>query len=246
MRKLFGFVLTTALLLAIVGTGVVGAQEKVVLKLGEFVKGTISEKVMEVGYSFAVKKGDIVTLEILPDPAQPDLDPTIALKDSDGQVIAMNDDFNYPLALAVAEIPADGDYIAVAGRSGGAEGNSLGDYMLRVSVVKLVGPGSTIEAKINTDFDAPAQIYIMRPEASGTVELNLSQEVGEYYASMKLLLWDSEGYPDTLVNLDNTSKLSKAALSVDVEAGNFYVLKLEQASYSFSDPVDFPVTVEIK
>lgn len=247
MRKQIWLAVIAVVCLGIMSVGVAGAQDKkVALKLGEYTKGSITAKVYEVAYSFSGKKGDIITLEIMPDPEQPDLDPTVELRDSDGQVIATNDDFNYPLALAIGELPADGDYIAVAGRSGGESGESTGDYNLRVSVATLVEAGATIDAKVSSDYNAPPQIYVMRPAAATTLEISFSQEVGEYYAALRLLKWDPEGYPDTLVSVDNTSKLSKATLTVDLDADNFYVLKLEQASYSFSDPVDFPVTITLK
>ncbi len=246
MRKQVGIVLGMAALLGIMSIGAVSAQNKVALKLGEFVKGEITQKVHEVSYSFKAKKGDIITLEIMPDPDQPDLDPTVELRNSDGKTLAKNDDFNYPLALAIAEVPSDGDYIAVAGRSGGEEGDSVGKYNLRVSVAELVGPGSTIDAKISSNFDAPAQIYVMRPEKSGPMDVTFSQEPGENYATLKVIKWIEDGYPDTLVNIDGTSKLTKATLTVDLEANNFYVLKVEQAAYSFGDPVEFPVTIALK
>ena len=246
MRKQVGIVLGMAALLGVMSIGAVSAQSKVALKLGEFVKGEITQKVHEVSYSFKAKKGDIITLEIMPDPDQPDLDPTVELRNSDGQTLAKNDDFNYPLALAIAEVPSDGDYIAVAGRSGGEEGDSVGKYNLRVSVAELVGPGSTIDAKISSNFDAPAQIYVMRPEKSGPMDVTFSQEPGENYAALKVIKWIEDGYPDTLVNIDGTSKLTKATLTVDLEADSFYVLKVEQAAYSFGDPVEFPVTIALK
>jgi hypothetical protein len=227
--------------------GGTAAQDKVVLKLGEFVRGAITEDVLEQSYSFSGKKGEIITLEVLPDPEQPDLNATVELRNSDGKVFATNDEFSYPLALAIAELPADGDYIAVVGRSGGRDnGDSLGNYTLRVSVAELVGPGSKIEAKISSDYYAPPQIYVMRPEKSGSLEVSFSQAIGENYAALDVIQWVPNDYPDILFNLDSTAKLSKATLTIDLEADNFYVLQLKQTSYSFSDPVDFPVTLELK
>lgn len=247
MRKQLGLILIAAVCLGMMSVGAVAAQDKVVLKLGEFVKGSITEDVLEQSYSFSAKKGDIITLEALPDPEKADLNPTVELRNSDGQTIAINDDFSYPLALAVAEAPTDGDYIAVVGRSGGKEnGDSLGDYMLRVSVAKLVGPGSKIDAKISSDYNAAPQIYVMRAEKSGPLEVTFSQEIGENYAALDVIKWIPADYPDTLFNLDSTAKLSKATLTVDLEAEYFYVIQLKQTSYSFSEPVDFPVTLELK
>lgn len=247
MRKSWGLILITAICLGMMSVGTAAAQDKIALKLGEFVKGTITEKVVEVSYSFSGKKGDIITLEALLDREKPDLNPTVELRDSDGQMLAKSDEFDYPLALAIAELPADGDYIAVVGRSGGREnGDSIGDYMLRVSVVALVGPGSKIDTKISSDYYAPPQIYIMRPEKSGPVEISFSQAIGENYAVLDVMKWVQDDYPDTLFTLDSTAKLSKAILSIEVEADEFYVLELQQTSYSFSDPVEFPVTLELK
>ncbi len=112
MRKQIWLAVVAVVCLGVMSVSMVGAQDKkVALKLGEYTKGSITAKVYEVAYSFSGKKGDIVTLEIMPDPEKPDLDPTVELRDSDGQVLATNDDFNYPLALAIGELPADGDYI---------------------------------------------------------------------------------------------------------------------------------------
>ena len=246
MRKSFGVILMLAVCLSVMGSSAVAAQDKVKLKLGEFVKGSITEKVLEQSYSFSAKKGDVITLEVLPDPEKADLNPTIELRNSKGEALAANDAFNYPLVLAIAEAPADDDYIAVVGRSGGKDGDSLGDYSLRVSVAELVSSGSKIDTKVSSDFNAPPQIFVIHPDKSGSLDVSFSQKVGDNYAALNVLKWNEGSYPDTLFNLDSTSKLSKATLSIDLEAGNFYVIQLKQTSYSYSEPVDFPVTLELK
>lgn len=246
MRKHVWLALIMVVWSGVMSIGLVAAQEKITLKLGEYVKGSITEKVYEVSYSFSGKKGDVVTLEIVSDPEKPDLDPNIELRDSDGKRLAFNDDFTYPLALAIAELPADGDYIAVAGRANGKDGDSVGDFLIRVTIVELVGPGSTIEAIIDSGYSVPPQIYVMRPEKDAPLEINFSQKVSEYFADIRVLKWLPEAYPDAIVNLDNTVKLSKASLTIDLEAGNFYVIRLAQSFFSFADQLDFPVTIELK
>jgi hypothetical protein len=248
MPKQIGLILiaTVCLSLMSISSAVAQDTDKDALTLGEFIKGTITDKVHEVSYSFSGKKGDIVTLEMLPDPVQEYLDPQVELRNSDGLTLAINDEFNYPLALAIAELPYDGDYFAIAGRSGGDSGDSGGDYSLRVSVVNLVGPGSVINTQVNSDADAPAQIYVMHPKKSGPLDINFSQTPGDYFAGFQVLQYAENGAPDILARLDNTSKLTKASLTLNLIANNFYVIKLEQASYSFDDPVDFPVTLELK
>lgn len=245
MRKSLVFIFVMVLGFSVMSSGVVAAQKKVALVPGELIKGEITDKVYEVMYSFSGKKGQIITLEIMPDPEQPDLDPTIELRNSDGETIAKNDDFSYPLALVVAELPADGDYIAVAGRPDGESGTSTGAYQIRLNEAKMVKSGDSINDTVNSDIDAPPKIYILRPEKSGTLDLTLSQEPGEVYVTMSLLKWTDDSYSEALVTIDDTAKLHKATLTVDVEANQFYVLDVQQTSYSFSDPVEFPFTVEL-
>jgi len=248
MPKQIRLILVAAIWFGVMSIAITTAQDtdQDGLKLGEFIKGTLTDKIHEISYSFSGKKGDIVTLEMLPDPVQDTLDPQVELRNSDGLTLAINDEFSYPLALAVAELPYDGDYFAVAGRAGGDGGDSAGDYTLRVSVAKLVSPGSVIHAQVNSDADAPAQIYVMRPQNRGPLDIHFSQTPGDYYAGFQVFQYAENGAPDILARLDNTSKLSKASLTLDLAANNFYVIKLEQAAYSFAAPVDFPVTLELK
>ena len=186
MRKPIGVLLMAVIWLGVVSFGVTAAQDKTALKLGEFTTGTITDLVYEVSYSFSGKKGDIITLEILRDPQERTLDPTIELRDSQGQTLAHNDDFAYPLALAVAELPADGDYVAVAGRADGQYGKTVGNYMLRVSVATLIDRGTNIDAKVSSDVDAPPQIYILHPTKDMPLEINFRQNIGDHYASLSV------------------------------------------------------------
>jgi hypothetical protein len=248
MRKPIGLILIAAFCCGLMSIGTVIAQDtdKNALKLGEFVKGEITEKIHEVSYPFTGKKGDIVTLEMMPNILQPDLDPAVELRNKDGLTLAINDDFGYPLSLAVAELPYDGDYFAVAGRAGGDGGDSIGTYSLRVSVVNLVGSGSVIDAMVNTNSESPALIYVMRPQKSGPLDITFTQTPGGYYAGFKVMEYVENDAPKILARLDNTSKLTRATLSLDLVAHTFYVIKLEQASFAFAEPVDFPVTLELK
>lgn len=245
MRKQSWFMLVAVVMLCVFSLTTVAAQEKVALVLGQFVKGNISSEVNEVWYSFAGKAGDLVTLEVISNVATLELDPTIELRNSNNETIALNDDFNFPFALAIAKLPADGDYVAVVGRAGGADGETQGEYSLRVSVVEPVGSGSTINAEVNSDANALPQLYILNPAANQTIELTFTQAIGENYAGLKVLKWISDSSPDVLVNLDSTAKMSKATLTVELEGDNFYVLQIGQTSYSFTDAVDFPVTIQI-
>jgi len=247
MRKHLWLIPILAVGLSVMSMGTAAAQDKVKLKLGEYLKGTITAKVYEVGYSFSGKKGDVVTLEIVPDQQTGDLDPTVELRDSNGQSLAINDGFSFPLTLAIAELPADGDYIAVAGRSGGEAGDTTGDYMLRVSIAKLVAAGSTIDTKVSSSASAPPQIYVMHPDKATTLTVDFTQQPTiDYFTAIGILKYMDDAYSVPVMNMDNTNKLTKATLTVDLEAGAFYVIKIVQGDYSLNDPVDFPVTLTLK
>ncbi len=244
MRRFLWIVSVLTLSLGMLLAGVAGAQEKTKLKLGEFIYGTINDQVYEVSYSFSGKKGEVVTLELLPDPANHgDLNTAVELRDSSGQTLARNDLFIWPLSMAVAELPADGDYVAVAGRSDGALGKTSGDFMLRVSFPNLVDRGTNIDAKVNSDVNAPPLIYILRPEKDTPLEFNFRQQGGDLYASFTVLRWLPNEYPETVVNLDGTSGLNRALLFTNLTAGYFYVLVVQQASEALRDPEYFKVTI---
>lgn len=247
MPKQYWFILGAACVMSVLSFGAAAAQDKVALVLGEFAEGEITEEVPEVFYSFTGNAGDLITLEAMPDPDAPDLDPTVELRNADGESIARNDDFSYPLAFVIAELPDDGDYIVVVGRAGGAEdGSTVGKYSVRVNEPELFSPGSTINADISTDFSAASQVFIIDPTVSGPIEFTFTQEVGDNYARMRIVKWVNEYYPETVANLDSTARLSKGVLSLDLEPDNFYAIELVSVSYSFSDVTEFPVTVEIK
>lgn len=251
MRKQYWFVLGAAMLMSTLTFGAAAAQDKVALTLGETVEGEITEEVNEVMYSFSGTAGQIITIEALPITSeeasdQLDLDPTITLQNADGEQIAYNDDFSYPIALLIAELPDDGDYVVVIGRSGGAEGSTVGQYSVTVKEPEFYGQGSTINADISTDFLAAPQVFIIDPAVSGPVEFTFSQEIGEDYAGMRIVKFVDEYYPESVANLDSTGRVSKAVITVDLEAGNYYAVQLTTVSFSFGDTTDFPVTVEIK
>ncbi len=169
IRKQIVLLLITVVWLGVMSIGAAAAQTNTTLQPGEFTKGSITDQAYEVSYSFSGKKGDVVTLEMMRDPQQDSsLDPIIELRDSSGQTLAHNRGFSWPLVLAIAELPADGDYMAVAGREDGVMGKSIGDFILRVSVAKLVDRGTNISARVSSDVEAPPQIYIMRPEKPKT------------------------------------------------------------------------------
>ncbi|MEZ4669467.1 MAG: hypothetical protein R3E39_16290 [Anaerolineae bacterium] len=240
MRKTLLFTLMAAVLLSLLGMSMVAAQDKTPITFGEYVEGSITNKDYEFKYTFEGEKGQIVAVEMLPTPGTYDLDPYIILRDSDGDVLAENDDFGYPLSLVVAELPANETYTILATRSSGSTGTSEGSYWLKASLVEPVTSGAKIEATIVSDSEkATPNYYIMRPESSGPLTVGFSQDISDLFASVKVSTWNtSYGGEDTIAELDNTAKVTNASFTVDLDGGTFYVLRVDRAFGSYSFVVD--------
>lgn len=246
MRKTVLFTLMAAALLMVMGMSVTAAQDKTPIEFGEYVEGEISNKDYEFKYTFEGEKGQLISVEMLPTPGTYDLDPYIILRDSDGDVIAENDDFGYPLSLVVAELPANETYTILATRSSGSTGSSEGGYWLRVNKVEPVTSGAKLEATITSDSEKETpNYYILRPEKSGPVTIGFSQDVNELFASVKVSTWNLDfGGEDTVAELGNTARVSQASLTVDLEADTFYVLRVERSFSSYSFDVE-EATVQV-
>ncbi|MCA0458952.1 MAG: hypothetical protein LCI00_33695 [Chloroflexi bacterium] len=245
MRKHFLLVPIITLLAAFSLTAVT-AQPRPQLVMGEFVKGNISHEEYEAWYTFTGAAGDTVLIEVIPDSLTFNLDPTVELRNTNNETIALNDDFNFPVSLVVAKLPTEGNYTVVVSRAGGEVGDTAGDFSLRASIVQPVTSGAVINAEVNSDANAIPLRYVLNPAADQTIEITFSQSIGENYAGIRVFKWVSDASPDVLMNLDSTAQLSKAVLTVNLEADNFYIIQLAQTSYSFTDAMLFPVMLEIQ
>lgn len=247
MRKTILFTLLAVALL--MGMSITAAQDKASLAFGEFVEGEITNKAYEVKYVFKGEKGQIVSIQMLPTPGTYDLDPYLILRDSDGDILAENDDFGYPLALVVAELPANETYTVLATRNGGSTGESVGGFWLRADQVEPVKSGAKLEATITSNSEAETpNFFILRPEKSGPMTIGFSQDVGELFASLKVSTWNVDfGGEETVAELGNTAKVSQASLTVDLAADVFYVLRVDRSFGSFAfDAVDATIQVTVE
>jgi hypothetical protein len=164
------------------------------------------------------------------------LDPALLLRGADGAVLAQNDDYVSLGAFIILELPADGEYSILATRSGGATGSSEGDYRLRVSEADLLEPGETVEVTIYSDaaLNVPG-VFVVRTEADATWAISFSQPGGDLYGSLEMNTWSPDSsYGDTIFELGNTAKVRTGTLNVDLTAGTFYVLQVQQAFFSYS------------
>jgi hypothetical protein len=234
------------LLIVLAATGA-AAQEASPLEFDTFISGTLTNSAFEAAYSFEAESGQMVMIEMLPRPGTYDLDPALVLRDSAGNILAVNDDFDYPTSLIVVKLPANDRYIVLATRSGGSTGTSAGDYILRARRVQPLTAGQTVEAVIFSDQEkAVAERFVLMPEASGALQITFSQQPGDLFASLKLSDWQADNsYSTTLFRMDDTSRLSRAALTVEVEAGQVYILTVDRALFSFAFGQDISSSIKI-
>lgn len=229
------YCLMILMLSAMMRVGSTAAQEAPVpLTLDEFVEGTLTETDFEDTYTFAGEAGQLILIEMLPKPGTFDIDGYLSLADADGNVLAENDDFNFPLALVVAELPAGGDYTIRATRSGFSAGSTVGEYILRARAVEPLAAGTTVEATITSDLEADLpSLFVLRPAESGPVRLIFRQTVGDLYAALRVSRWQNNSFSADLANLENTRRVAEAALTVELEAGGFYILSITRSFTSF-------------
>lgn len=247
MRKSVIIGLLVLVLASALGISAVAAQDKTPIELGAWVEGELTNSAYEVKYSFEGKAGQIVLVEMLPKPGTYDLDPAVILRDSDGDILGQDDDFSYPVSVVVAELGADEEYVVLATRSGGSTGSTEGQYWIRVSVVEALTAGAKVEATITSDSEAETpNLFVIRPEESGEVKIGFSQEPGELYASVELSEWVSDSYPTRVFSMDDTANVTNASITVNLEAGQIYVLNVSRSfgAYAF-DPIELVVTVSI-
>lgn len=243
MRKWTAFVV---LALVVLLAQTAAAQETVPLEFDTLMTGTLTASVFERVYTFQGRAGDVVLVDMLPRPGTYDLDPALILRASDGTPLATSDNFDFPSALVVAELPADGTYNILATRSGGSTGVSTGDYVLRAQRVQPAGPGTSVEVMIYSDQqkDLPERV-VFYPQTSGPMQITVAQELGDLYASLALSEWQTGNNYISMLRVDDTYRMTKAALTFEVEAGQFYVLTVRKALFSFVFGQDISAVIKI-
>jgi hypothetical protein len=248
MRKVLLSMLLMGLL--VLGAQAVAAQDDVTaIQVGsDWVEGSLDNDEFELKFGFEGNEGDIVIVEMIPVPGTFDLDPMVTLRDGDGDILGTNDDFGYPISVVVAELPASESYVILASRAGGADGSSEGDFWIRVRTVDLVESGDTLEATITSvSEDEVPNMFVMRPEEDGEYTFTFSQEISELYASFRVSSWENDDWETLVASLDNTAAVSSASLTVELEEGTFYIVRVDRSFGSFVfDEMEATVTVSVE
>lgn len=129
----------------------VSSREGSVLRYGDQVINRISQQTPVVRYSFHARRGDVLHLHLRR--ASGDLDPWLQLQDSEGRVLASNDDTLEGPAPRDSRIrdylvEADGEYHILASRYGQEAGTGSGNFVLSLNEAEYSGLGHTARTAI--------------------------------------------------------------------------------------------------
>ncbi|MCA9902648.1 MAG: PPC domain-containing protein [Anaerolineae bacterium] len=127
------------------------------LRYGDTVLNQITDMNPRVYYTFRAQRGDIITLRL--ERTSGDLDPALQLVDSQGTVVAENDEIEGSGSLDAAIvghiIEKDDTYIIIATRYGQVAGRSSGSFILTLDSGATGGLGRTAESPIPLISDQP-------------------------------------------------------------------------------------------
>jgi hypothetical protein len=216
------------ILLALAISSVAVAQDKIPIELGTWVKGEVTNDNYETKYTFSGTQGQLIMVAMMPEFDTGVPDPYLILRNSDGDIIAQNDDINRAYSLVVAELPIDDTFTVVATRSRGANGEGEGGYWLEVSEVQPLAAGDkTTVSIVSADEKSFPRFFVLRPDSSGVVKFGFNEASNGQYPMIVLMRWYDDGYPDFLITADNMNGIDSLAFSAELQADTFYILEID-------------------
>jgi hypothetical protein len=187
----------------LINMGFVQAQENAyelpALQSGELVEGRFEENIISQLYGFYATEGDVLSIRMSQE-AETELDPFLVLLDSEGAVLAYDDDSGEPDLAALIEnfvVEEDGAYFVLATsealdylNGNVAEITETQDYILSVSgqtTPESVENPTTIELDLNplsigasvqgeSSEETPTALFIFEGTAGSTVTLSVETD----------------------------------------------------------------------
>ena len=237
MRKALLLILAALVMVSVVG--VTAAQDATPLTLGEAIEGEITNEEFEVLYTFEGSAGEVALIQMWQAPdADEYVDTELILQGPNGRDIASGpgDPALYSQATIALELPEDGTYTIIATRYEGRTGDLIGPFVLVTNIVEPLVAGSKIDATIygyDSDLRDIPQQYVV--QGSGATKISFSQEIDDLFPDLKLYSWeDGKEYSAPLFTLEDTSKVSSAVVSVELDEDTLYILTVRD---SFSSSV---------
>lgn len=171
------------------------------LVYGELIYGAISRTVFEQRYTFQGEAGQVIGVEMKA--LNGNLDPFVVLLDAEGSEIVSNDDDpqgrGLDSYLRAVTLPESGVYTIVATRYNQADGDTEGEFVLRLeSSIAFAGANSTISA------ERGVRLFTFESRGNSTVTIEMQATSGDL--DSLLILYDPAG--------------QEIARNDDVEQGN--------------------------
>jgi len=113
------------------------------LSYSDEVDDFINDETWQHVYTFEASAGDVIDIEMFS--LSPDLDTFLVLQNSEAEeLVAIDDDLEFNAHIRNFIIPEDGEYVIIATRFNGPEGDGEGEYILQLNLID--------EASVNIEF----------------------------------------------------------------------------------------------
>ncbi len=245
MRRFINMLLMAILIFS--SAILVSAQdERIPITFGERLTGEITDDVFETKYTFSGTAGQLVVAAMSREIGDYSLDSFLVLRDSDGDILAQNDDVLNGISLVVATLPADDDYTLLATRVDGRNGETTGPFWITLNEVQPLSSGTKDSVSIATeDEKRTPRFFVFTPDDDVTVRLSFSEETSGQYPQITLIRWIDDDYPVFLIDVGYMQSISSLSYTVPLEAGSIYVLTFDPVSIFFGSDMTAAVTFTV-
>jgi len=149
------------------------------LSLGEPTTGTLTEDQLVVDYSFSANEGDRLTISA----SSSEFDTFLSVIDSEGEIVASNDDANGSLNSQIDTfvVTRDDDYILSVTSS---DGTGIGDYELVFMQAQLqtLGYGDSVQGSL--DEGTPEVIYQFEGQKGDIITIQMTSSIIDSFVTL--------------------------------------------------------------
>lgn len=209
------------------------------LRYGDELRGSLDDEAYVRYYTFGAQRGDIVTISMTR--ASGSLDPLLVLLSSRQEVLAEDDDSGAGNNALIQSfiIPETGTYYVLATRFNRAEGETAGDYLIRLDGVTgeapVVAPG-TLTILYNSvvtgtiDDTSTAVTYAFLASAGDVITITMDHTSGDL--DPLLLLFTTDGTQLASDDDSGPGKDARITAFTITEDGIYYIIATR---YQFQD-----------
>lgn len=200
-------------------------------------KGELTGSSVVDYYRFSGKADELVTIGMRAGPDS-QLDPLLILSDAELTELAYSDNTGGSRDARIAQfaLPADGEYIITAARSGMEEGNTSGSYDLELTAGRIILSPGIISATLNWEGSADLNLFVRAP-------------------SGRIASWSNPILPDGgRLQIDSNTRCETPSAQpvehiywpgLEAEEGDYTVWVWYQNACGLRDPVRFSLTVNV-